>query len=540
MRKFTLILLQSLIVFLTNAENTYAQQVDRNYDVVEIGTGTWCGYCPGAAMGADDLVHNGHQVAIIENHNGDSYTNAGSNARNAYNGVSGYPTATFDGANNLSGGSATVSMYGAYAPICDTALSVMSDFTIDMSYTFNGLDYDVTIDIDEPGDYVGTNLVVQLALTESHIPENWGILHELNFVNRAMYPSHTGTSYTGDTTTLNLSFTADANWDLANCELVAFIQDNSTKKVLQADKTTLAQPTNTNNVNLIDLVEIPDDCFGVITPNILVKNLGSEDITSLTIDYSINSGAGIGTLNWVANRPIPFYEYAKIPLDEIIIDLLPTNSIDIEIMYVNGVIDEDISDNTATGNFNEAPGSVNNIVNLELHTDSWGSECSWNIKDYSGTIIESGGPYGNNQTINETFTLPGADCYSFSIIDSFGDGGGMVKLTDDNNDTLYYTNGSYGGGETQAFKTPGAGAGTNDIAFGNSIIYPNPANTELNIDNAEGLSISLFDILGRNLITKENITSATQINVADLAEGTYILKLSDGVKIRTEKIVIAR
>jgi hypothetical protein len=47
-------------------------------------------------MGADDLVANGHDVAIIENHNGDSYTNAASNARNSYYGISGYPTAVFD------------------------------------------------------------------------------------------------------------------------------------------------------------------------------------------------------------------------------------------------------------------------------------------------------------------------------------------------------------------------------------------------------------------------------------------------------------
>ena len=46
-------------------------QTTRENVVVEIATGTWCQYCPGAAMGADDLISNGHDVAVIEYHGGD-------------------------------------------------------------------------------------------------------------------------------------------------------------------------------------------------------------------------------------------------------------------------------------------------------------------------------------------------------------------------------------------------------------------------------------------------------------------------------------
>ncbi|HQO47399.1 MAG TPA: hypothetical protein PK617_04855 [Candidatus Cloacimonas sp.] len=63
--------------------------VPRNLVVVEISTGTWCTYCPGAAMGADDLIANGQPVAIIENHTGDSFANVYSNARNSYYNPSG-------------------------------------------------------------------------------------------------------------------------------------------------------------------------------------------------------------------------------------------------------------------------------------------------------------------------------------------------------------------------------------------------------------------------------------------------------------------
>ncbi len=61
----------------------FGQQVERDKVLLEIGTGTWCTYCPGAAMGADDLIANGHPVAVIEYHNGDNFANTYSNAPNS-------------------------------------------------------------------------------------------------------------------------------------------------------------------------------------------------------------------------------------------------------------------------------------------------------------------------------------------------------------------------------------------------------------------------------------------------------------------------
>ncbi|MCK5338370.1 MAG: thioredoxin family protein, partial [Bacteroidales bacterium] len=104
----------TIIVLLASVSVLMSQQIARDKVVVEIGTGTWCPYCPGAAMGADDLVANGHDVAIIENHNGDDYTNSASNARNSYYGISGYPTALFDGGSAYVGGSNGTSLYPQY------------------------------------------------------------------------------------------------------------------------------------------------------------------------------------------------------------------------------------------------------------------------------------------------------------------------------------------------------------------------------------------------------------------------------------------
>jgi|GEM_PF-1754998 len=55
----------------TFVKTVYTYTHNRQYVLLEIGTGTWCRYCPGAAMEVDDFVENGQQVAVVENHNGD-------------------------------------------------------------------------------------------------------------------------------------------------------------------------------------------------------------------------------------------------------------------------------------------------------------------------------------------------------------------------------------------------------------------------------------------------------------------------------------
>ncbi len=539
MKQFNFLSFLFIFTFIfLNAENNYAQQVNKNYVVVEIGTGTWCGFCPGAAMGADDLVHNGHQVAVIENHNGDSHTYAGSNARNSYYGISGYPTAFFNGGNSVVGGSHTNSMYESYLPKYDAAIAVMSDFTLELSYTHTGSNYDVTIDIDEVGTYTGTNLAIHLVLTESHVAENWQGQTELNFISRAMYPTQTGTAYTGNATTLNLSFTADAAWDLSNCELVAFIQDNSTKNILQADKISLAQPTGTNNIGILSVNDVPSSCNLLVSPSLMVKNYGSDDITSLTIDYSINGGNTTGTYNWNGSS-ISMFDQAIITLENLSFAILnATNPIEFEITHVNGVADDDTSNNTANSSFDEASTAVDHNIQVFIQTGNNGNECTWEITDSSGIVVESGGPYGNNENINELYSFP-QDCYTFTVYDSGGNGGETIIVADANSNPLYYSTGGHGAEESQEFSVP-LSQGVEDIAFADSLIYPNPANSELNIKNAEGLNISLYDILGRKLLSKDSISIEEQINISDFAEGTYFLTLSDGNKIRTEQIIITK
>lgn len=228
---------------MTKTFQTYT--TERDMVLVEIGTGTWCQYCPGAALGADDLIENGCSVAVIENHNGDPFANTYSNARNTYYSITGFPTAIFDGQQRFVGGDHTLSMYEYYLPIYESRIPINSAYMIGIFGTQTGDNYNLTIRVQKVGvtpPY--DNIVIQFALTESDIMYNWQGQDHLNFVERIMSPDQNGTPLdfsSGDIQDINLNFTMGSGWVGDNCELVAFIQNNDDKEILQGTKLPLPE-----------------------------------------------------------------------------------------------------------------------------------------------------------------------------------------------------------------------------------------------------------------------------------------------------------
>lgn len=226
-------------MFLLSMIVVMGQTVPREMVAMEIGTGTWCTYCPGAAMGADDLLENGCRVAVIENHNGDSYANTYSNARNSYYLITGYPTAFFDGLNKVVGGSHSSSMYTSYLPKYNNRINVPANMFLEMDVTNSGLNYTAVITITKVGTVSKTDLKLHFFITQSNINQNWQGQTHLEHVNRKMVPDQNGTeiSFTsGDEQIVTLNFTMDAAWPLEDCEFIAFVQSQSSKECFNTKK----------------------------------------------------------------------------------------------------------------------------------------------------------------------------------------------------------------------------------------------------------------------------------------------------------------
>lgn len=71
-------------------------------------------------------------------------------------------------------------------------------------------------------------------------------------------------------------------------------------------------------------------------------------------------------------------------------------------------------------------------------------------------------------------------------------------------------------------------------AFG---IYPNPANSILNINGEAEFDYVMFNGMGQ-LVAKGNANGNAQISVESMAKGVYFLRITTGTQVRVEKIVV--
>jgi len=69
-------------------------------------------------------------------------------------------------------------------------------------------------------------------------------------------------------------------------------------------------------------------------------------------------------------------------------------------------------------------------------------------------------------------------------------------------------------------------------------IYPNPAKTIINIENVLNANISVNDITGKNIYTKNYCSKAEIINVSNFKSGIYFVRIKNQNSITTKKIII--
>ena len=228
-------------------------QIERELVLLEIGTGTWCLYCTGAAKGADELVAAGYDVAVIEYHYNDDFTNEKSDARQNYYNIQSYPTAHFDGTNVLVGGHPTQSMFTQYLGRYNQQINNLSNFKLDANFEYEShkkWKVDVEVEMVSNYQHLENNLAVQVVLTESDIFYIWHGLPKLNFVCRDMQPDENGTSVdfsSNPVQNVSVIMPIPDDYVFENCEIVVFIQDMDTKEVLQ---TTFAKPLESSTVEL--------------------------------------------------------------------------------------------------------------------------------------------------------------------------------------------------------------------------------------------------------------------------------------------------
>lgn len=358
-------------------------------------------------------------------------------------------------------------------------------------------------------------------------------MHRLVWLLTGQWGVDINTTTTGSFIDETFTYTIPADYndvavELADLEVVAFITE-TTQDIPSGSGAfpTYVNLPNANDAALRGVNEIIDQCEETISPVVEIQNLGQNTLTTLDITYSINGGTP-EVYTWNGN--LTALQYETIELPEISYAIQASNTLDISIPS-----DDLNSNNELTATFEQAVEGTGQLT-LEINTDNWGSEVRWQLLDSDDNILYNGGPYGNNQTYTVEMEVE-AGCYTFNLVDTYGDGGGPVSLTDYEDTILYTTNGNYGSGEAANFGSDGV-LGNTDNILTVVALYPNPANNSLTVANAEGASVAIYNVMGQLVYQTEGISSQELLNISSFQTGAYFVKLTVNGQSITKKLMV--
>ena len=526
--------------------------------VLEEFTGIHCTFCPDGHSIAQELQDNNPgDVFLINIHTG-SYANPGSgepdfrtpfgSAIAGQSGLAGYPAGTVNRANfpGLEQGNPGTTAVGRFNwnTAANTTMGQASYVNVGVEAYINISTNEITVHVEAY--YTGnspenTNLLNVALLqnntlgpqTGGNMGNDYNHMHRLVHMINGQWGEEISPTTTGTFIDETYIYTIPEDYNdvpvkIEDLEVVAFITE--THQELPSGSG--AYPTysgfaNANDAKAMYVEDILPQCGFDITPSVNVKNIGENEITDIEITYSVNGGSP-QMYNWSGSLLSLQNESIELPAISYTAEVI--NTIEVSISD-----DDDNSNNDISYDFDITP-EFTNTVNMILNTDNSGSQCTWDVMNSNGDVLYSGGPYGNNESISETFELI-QDCYRFRVFDSAGNGGGSIVLYDAESDVVYNSAGNYGEGEEAHFRTMES-LNLNDNDLQNVIIYPNPTKSILNIENAENSMIEIYDLLGRVVLSKNNISLNEQLNVSTLSTGTYLIKISNENKVITDKFIV--
>jgi len=567
-KKITLGVLLSFFGFCAIAQTIVSTNPENRKVILEEFTGVNCTFCPDGHAIAQALQDNNPDNVFLVNIHSGGYAVPNGNqpdfrtqwgeAIDDQSGLIGYPAGTinrqnFPGLEQGDGGTTAMSR-GQWAAAASTVLNQGSYVNVGVQAVLNVQTNTMVIDVEAyytDNSPEATNkfnvAILQNNTLGAQIGGNMG--DNYNHMHRLidMVTGQWGVDITNTTagSLYNNQFTytipTDNNGiaiEVGDLEVVVFVTE-TTQLITSGSGVypTITGLDNANDVNLRSVADIEATCATSVSPLVNIQNLGQNDITSVEITYDVNGGTP-QTYTWTGS--LTSLQSTDIELPEIDFTSQATNTINAS------VANDDLNDNNQSSTSFEGALETAGTIDLTVTTDDWAEEVSWNFKDSSGSILESGSynQSSDDQTTFEyTFNFDD-DCIKFSAFDAYGDGltaggNGGIELKDANGVVVYPFNGDYGSGFAIEFNSNGIlGLGDND--FASVELYPNPTSSVLNISKAENATVEIFNILGQVMTIKTNISSQETFDVSGYAAGAYMAKISNAGLTTTKKFVVMK
>ncbi|HPF35313.1 MAG TPA: FlgD immunoglobulin-like domain containing protein [Candidatus Krumholzibacteria bacterium] len=142
------------------------------------------------------------------------------------------------------GGGTVTASYPQLDAAVQARRALTSPLRLDVTRTLNGLDLDAQVTVTAVGAVTAAQPVLRVALAEEldvqAVPPGSNGETDFHWIMRAMLPDHAGTPLSlseGGSVTLPFSTVLDAAWADTDLQVIAWVQDDATREVLQAATT---------------------------------------------------------------------------------------------------------------------------------------------------------------------------------------------------------------------------------------------------------------------------------------------------------------
>ena len=300
-----------------------------------------------------------------------------------------------------------------------------------------------------------------------------------------------------------------------------------------------------------DLVNCGDD---KVNPILTIMNLGTEVMTACTINTIVEEVV-VSSFEWTGS--LETYAAEQITLTE-----LPSNITDVSFEVVMAA-DVRASDNNIDVVVASATES-HAYVYVQVNTDFYPGETSWEILDFNGTVVMSDSYESGNQDqlggggpdarmTHNYFESLEEGCYAFKSLDAWGDGQydgeveGSIVVTDGEGLELLRISGNWGAKQSAYFEVT-HGVGIEEVSENSISIFPNPASSKatvaLNLSESDDVAVEVVNTLGQQVFVQTSKMNAGQntveIPVEKLIIGMYYVNIKIGNEVSIEKLNIMK
>ena len=303
-----------------------------------------------------------------------------------------------------------------------------------------------------------------------------------------------------------------------------------------------------------------DIACGDVPMSAIIYNAGLSTLTGATVKV-MNGSNELASVNWTGQ--LASYAYAEVDFGDVTIT--PGNY---QVKITSS--DDNASNNSYPVQLIDATVVTLNIA-LEVTTDYYPGETSWEITNSNGTTVAEGeyvegtadqfggGGLDASKTHVHNVTLPVNECYTMWLYDSFGDGmsytGGGSALA-----WGYKIRASWGGillsqdgdftDEVKGGMQTTATSGIEETELAQSMsVYPNPAvdNAMITFNTAEksNIAIEVINAVGARVMSKSfgTMNAGTQmipLATSGLSSGIYLVNVYVNDSVITKRLSVEK